>query len=147
MRNAMAHAGKTQRGIVSAWIDTAFAEADALRAKEQWRSVADQLRSRVSRLAALMNDAAANVLAYMRLTAPHRAKIHFNNPLERLNGEIKRRTDTVGICSNEADVVRLVGALLLEQNDGWVIQRRYMCLETLAPLNDAPPVSLPPVAA
>ena len=146
MRNAMAHAGKTQRRIVSAWIGTAFAEADAPRAKEQWRSVADQLRSRVPRLAALMDDAEVDVLAYMGFPAPHRAKIHSNNPLERLNGEIKRRTDTVGIFPNEAAVVRLVGALLLEQNDEWSIQRRYMSLETLAPLSDTPPVSLPSVA-
>ena len=146
MRNAMAHAGKTQRRIVSAWIGTAFAEADAPRAKEQWRSVADQLRSRVPRLAALMDDAEVDVLAYMGFPAPHRAKIHSNNPLERLNGEIKRRTDTVGIFPNEAAVVRLVGALLLEQNDEWSIQRRYMSLETLAPLSNTPPVSLPPVA-
>ena len=147
MRNAMAHAGKTQRRIVSAWIGTAFAEADAPRAKEQWRSVADQLRSRVPRLAALMDDAEVDVLAYMGFPAPHRAKIYSNNPLERLNGEIKRRTDTVGIFPNEAAVVRLVGALLLEQNDEWSIQRRYMSLETLAPLSDTAPVSLPPVAA
>ncbi len=146
MRNAMAHAGKTQRRIVLAWIGTAFAEADAPRAKEQWRSVADQLRSRVHRLAALMDDADMDVLAYMGFPAPHRAKIHSNNPLERLNGEIKRRTDTVGIFPNEAAVMRLVGALLLEQNDEWSIQRRYMSLETLAPLSDIPALSLPPVA-
>ena len=65
MRNAAAHAGQTQRRIVSAWIGTAFAEADAPRARAQWRQVADQLRSRVPRLAALMDDAEADVLAYM----------------------------------------------------------------------------------
>ena len=146
MRNAAAHAGKTQRRIVSAWIGTAFAEADAPRARAQWRQVADQLRPRVPRLAALMDDAEADVLAYMGFPTPHRPKIHSNNPLERLNGEIKRRTDTVGIFPNEAAVTRLVGAILLEQHDEWSIQRRYMSLETLAPLSDTDTVSLPPAA-
>jgi putative transposase len=76
----------------------------------------------------------------------HRAKIHSTNPLERVNCEIKRRTDVVGIFPNEAAVTRLVGAILLEQNDEWAVQRRYMSLETLAPISDAPNVSLPAVA-
>ena len=147
MRNAMAHAGKTQRRIVSAWIGTAFAEADAPGAKAQWRQVADQLRSRVPRLAALMDTAEEDVLAFMCYPKEHRAKIHSTNPLERLNGEIKRRTDVVGIFPNEAAAIRLVGAILLEQNDEWAVQRRYMSLEGLAPVSDAAAVSLPTVTA
>ena len=147
MRNAMAHAGKTQRRIVSAWIGTAFAEADAPGAKAQWRQVADQLRSRVPRLAALMDTAEEDVLAFMSYPKEHRAKIHSTNPLERLNGEIKRRTDVVGIFPNEAAAIRLVGAILLEQNDEWAVQRRYMSLEGLAPVSDVPAVSLPTVTA
>ena len=147
MRNAMAHAGKTQRRIVSAWIGTAFAQDDAETAQRQWRQVADQIRPRVGKLAALMDDAEADVLAYMRFPASHRAKIHSTNPLERLNGEIKRRSEVVGIFPNEAAVVRLVGALLLEQNDEWAVQRRYMSLETLGTMSDNPTVSLPAVAA
>ena len=147
MRNAMAHAGKTQRRIVSAWIGTAFAEADASAAKAQWRQVADQLRSRVPRLAALMDTAEEDVLAFMSYPKEHRAKIHSTNPLERLNGEIKRRTDVVGIFPNEAAAIRLVGAILLEQNDEWAVQRRYMSLEGLAPVSDDPSISLPAVAA
>ncbi len=148
MRNAMAHAGKTQRRIVSAWVGTAFAQNDAEAARKQWRHVADELRPRVSKLAALMDDAEVDVLAYMGFPAPHRVKLHSTNPLERLNGEIKRRSDVVGIFPNEVAVTRLIGALLLEQNDEWAVQRaRYMSLETIAPLSDDPDVSLPLLAA
>jgi putative transposase len=148
MRNALAHAGKTQRRIVSAWIGTAFAQDDAEAARKQWRQVADQARPRISKLAALMDDAEADVLAYMGFPAQHRTKIHSTNPLERLNGEIKRRSEVVGIFPNEAAVVRLVGALLLEQNDEWAVQRaRYMSLETIAPLSHDLGVSLPLIAA
>ncbi len=147
MRNAMAHAGKTQRRIVSAWIGTAFAQDDGDAASKQWRSVADQLRPRVPKLAALMDDAEADVLAYTTFPKEHRAKIHSTNPLERLNGEIKRRTDVVGIFPNEAAIVRLVGAILLEQNDEWAVQRRYMSLETLGSVSDTATVTLPAVAA
>jgi transposase-like protein len=148
MRNALAHAGKTQRRIVSAWIGTAFAQDDAEAARKQWRQVADQARPRISKLAALMDDAEADVLAYMGFPAQHRTKIHSTNPLERLNGEIKRRSEVVGIFPNEAAVIRLVGALLLEQNDEWAVQRaRYMTLETIAPLGHDLSVSLPLIAA
>ena len=148
MRNALAHAGKTQRRIVSAWIGTAFAQDDAAAARKQWRDVADQVRPRVPRIATLMDDAEVDVLAYMGFPAQHRAKLHSTNPLERLNGEIKRRSDVVGIFPNEAAVTRLIGALLLEQNDEWAVQRaRYMTLETIAPMSDDPMVSMPILAA
>jgi len=144
MRNALAYAGKTQRRIVSAWVGTAFAQDDAAAARKQWRQVADQARPRVPKLAALMDDAEADVLAYMSFPAQHRAKLHSTNPLERLNGEIKRRSEVVGIFPNEGAVTRLIGALLLEQNDEWAVQRaRYMSLETIAPLSDDPIVGLP----
>ena len=148
MRNAMAYAGKTQRRIVSAWVGTAFAQDDAAAARKQWREVADQARPRMPKLAKLMDDAETDVLAYMGFPGQHRVKLHSTNPLERLNGEIKRRSDVVGIFPNEAAVTRLIGALLLEQNDEWDVQRaRYMSLETIAPLSDTAPVSLPPLAA
>ena len=145
-RNAMAHAGKSQRRIVAAWIGTAFAEADQEAAHRQWRAVADQLRPRVPRLADLMDAAEHDVLAFMGFPAQHRAKISSTNPLERVNGEIKRRSDVVGIYPNEAAIRRLVGALLLEQHDEWAVQRRYMPLETMAPIGDAA-TRLPSAAA
>ena len=148
MRNALAYAGKSQRRIVSAWIGTAFAQDDATSARKQWREVADQARPRLPKLAALMDEAEADVLAYMGFPAQHRAKLHSTNSLERLNGEIKRRSDVVGIFPNEAAVERLIGALLLEQHEEWSVQRaRYMTLETIAPLGDDPLVSPPALAA
>jgi transposase-like protein len=114
----------------------------------QWRSVADQIRPKVPKLAAIMDDAEHDVLAYMTFPKEHRAKLHSTNPIERLNGEIKRRTDVVGIFPNDDAIVRLVGALLLEQNDEWAVQRaRYMTLETIAPMGDDPIISLPAVAS
>jgi putative transposase len=148
MRNALAHAGKSGRRVVSAFIATAFAQDDAEAAKQQWRKVADQLRTKLPKLAALMDDAEPDVLAYMTFPAAHRTKLHSTNPIERLNGEIKRRTEVVGIFPNEAAITRLIGAILLEQNDEWAVQRaRYMTLETIAPLGDDPIVGLPAVAA
>ena len=148
MRNALAHAGRSGRRVVSAFIATAFAQDDAEAAKGQWRRVADQLRPKVPKLARLMDEAEADVLAYMTFPAAHRTKLHSTNPLERLNGEIKRRTEVVGIFPNEAAITRLVGAILLEQNDEWAVQRaRYITLETIAPMSDDPFVSLPAVAA
>jgi transposase-like protein len=147
MRNALAHAGKSGRRVVSAFVATAFAQNDADSAKQQWRRVADQLRPKVPKLAALMDEAEPDVLAYMTFPPQHRAKLHSTNPLERLNGEIKRRTEVVGIFPNEAAITRLVGAILLEQNDEWAVQRsRYMTLETIAPIPDDPIIGLPPMA-
>ena len=148
MRNVLAHAGKSGRRVVSAFIATAFAQDDAEAAKVQWRKVADQLRPRVPKLAALMDEAEPDVLAYMGFPAAHRVKLHSTNPLERVNGEIKRRTEVVGIFPNEAAIKRLVGAILLEQNDEWAVQRaRYITLESIAPIGDDPLVSLPTLAA
>jgi transposase-like protein len=148
MRNALSYAGKTQKRVVSAWVGTAFAQDDAAAARKQWRDVADQMRPRLPKLAGLLDEAETDVLAYMDFPAQHRAKIHSTNPLERLNGEIKRRADVVGIFPNEAAVVRLIGALLLEQNDEWATQRaRYMTLETIAPMSDNTLVRMPELAA
>jgi putative transposase len=148
MRNVLAHAGKSGRRVVSAFVATAFAQEDAEAARDQWRRVADQLRPKLPKLAGFLDQAETDVLAYMTFPAAHRAKLHSTNPLERLNGEIKRRTEVVGIFPNEAAIVRLVGAILLEQNDEWAVQRcRYMTLESVGALSDDPLVSLPILAA
>jgi len=144
MRNALAHAGKSSRRVVSAFMATAFAQDSADAAKTQWRRVADQLRPKLPKLAAFMDEAETDVLAYMSFPAEHWSKLHSTNGLERLNGEIKRRTEVVGIFPNDEAIIRLVGAILLEQNDEWAVQRaRYMTLETMAALSDDPIVGLP----
>jgi putative transposase len=143
MRNILAHAGKSGRRVVSAFIGTAFAQNDAEAASLQWRRIADQLRPKLPKLARLMDEAEPDVLAYMTFPAQHRTKLHSTNPIERLNGEIKRRTEVVGIFPNEAAITRLVGALLLEQNDEWAVQRaRYMTLESITRTGDDAAVSL-----
>jgi putative transposase len=148
MRNVSAHAGKSARRVVTAFMSAAFAQDDAEAAKVQWRKVADQLRPKLPKLAGLLDQAESDVLAYMTFPTAHRAKLHSTNPLERLNGEIKRRTEVVGIFPNEAAIIRLVGAILLEQDDEWSVQRsRYLSLETIATLGDNSLVSLPDMAA
>jgi len=142
MRNALAHAPKGQRQMVAALIRTAFAQDAEADARRQWRVVADQLRAKFPKLAKLMEEAENDVLAFMAFPKAHRLQIHSTNPLERLNAEVKRRTDVVGIFPNEAAITRLVGALLLEQNDEWQLQRRYMQLEGLQQLTDNQPARL-----
>ncbi len=147
IRNALAHAGKGQRQVVLALINTVFAQESAEAASAQWRQVADQLRPKFPKLAVLMDGAEGDVLAFMSFPKAHRLQIHSTNPLERLNAEIKRRTDVVGIFPNEPAITRLVGALLLEQNDEWQLQRRYMQLEGLQSLSDNQPARLSAVIA
>ena len=148
MRNALAHANKNGRRVVSAFIATAFAQGSPDAAGKQWRHVADQLRAKLPKLAVLLDEAEVDVLAFMNFPREHWDKISSTNPIERLNGEIKRRADVVGIFPNDDAIVRLVGAILMEQNDEWAVQRaRYMTLETIAPISDNPIVILPAVAA
>ena len=147
LRNALAHAGKGQRQMVLAAINTAFAQDSFETASAQWRVVADQLRVKLPKLGDLMDGAETEVLSFMAFPKAHRTQIHSTNPLERLNAEVKRRTDVVGIFPNESAVIRLVGALLLEQNDEWQLQRRYMQLEGLASLSDNQPARLSAVVS
>jgi putative transposase len=143
MRNALAHVPKGQHSMVAAAIRTAFAQETPATASTAWRHVADQLRPRFGKLARLMDEAESDVLAYKGFPAAHWAKLHSTNPLERLNKEVKRRADVVGIFPNEASIIRLVGAILLEQNDEWQLQHRYMTLETITGLAEDLTFTLP----
>lgn len=148
MRNAMAHVGVKQRAMVAAAIRTAFTQETAEAAHAEWRAVAGRLRERFPKLAALMDAAEHDVLAHMGFPKEHWPQLHSTNPIERLNGEIKRRTDVVAIFPNEAAIVRLIGALLLEQNDEWAASRsRYMSLEKLAQVSDDPQAGQKRIAA
>ncbi len=147
MRNALGHVTAKQRPAVAAMLKTIFAQETAKEAHAQWNTVADALRDRAPKLAEMMDGAREDVLAYMAFPKDHWPKISSTNPIERLNGEIKRRANVVGIFPNDDAVVRLVGALMLEQNDEWAVSRRYMSLESLNAVSDDPLVSLPAVAA
>src|SRR3954466_296493 len=131
----------------SAMLKTIFAQDTAENARQQWASVADALRERFPKLAELMDASREDVLVYMTFPREHWAQIASTNPLERLNREIKRRSDVVGIFPNDRAVIRLVGALMLEQNDEWAVTRRYMSLESLSALSDDPVLRLSAVAA
>ena len=147
MRNALASANVKQRGMVAAAIRTAFTQETEADAHAEFRAVADRLRERFPRVSAVMDAAEHDVLAYMSFPKSHWPQIHSTNPIERLNLEVKRRTNVVQIFPNEDAIVRLVGALLLEQNDEWSVCRRYMSLETLAGLCDDAAVRLTAIAA
>jgi putative transposase len=147
MRNAMAHLAPKQRPAVVAMLKTIFAQEDAEAAREQWASVADALRERCPKLVELMDRSREEVLVYMSFPREHWGQIASTNPLERLNGEIKRRADVVGIFPNDRAIIRLVGALMLEQNDEWAVSRRYMSLESLSSLSDDPVRRLSAVTA
>jgi putative transposase len=134
MRNALSLVPKAAQQMVGATIRTVFAQPDAESARQQWRRVADGFRPRFPKLAELMDGAEEDVLAYAAFPAEHWQKVWSNNPLERLNKEVKRRTNVVGIFPNEAAVIRLVGAVLSEQHDEWQVGKRYFSAGSLAKL-------------
>ncbi len=151
MRCALARVPKSQQTMVAAALRQAFLQADPDTAHQTWRQAADQLRPRWPKLAAFMDESEHDVLAFMAFPVQHRTKLHSTNPLERLNKEVKRRADVVGIFPDERSIVRLIGAVLLEQNDEWQLQHRYMQVEAMAELlqpgSEADPLRLPPKAA
>jgi transposase-like protein len=146
-RNLLGHAAPKQRAAVAAMIRTIFAQDTKAEAFAQWDKVADALRAKHDKLGALMDASREDVLAYMDYPKEHWAQIASTNPLERVNKEIKRRADVVGIFPNDEAVLRLVGALMLEQSDEWAVSRRYFSLESLARLADTDPCGPPALAA
>ena len=145
IRNALALVPKTAASMVAATIRTVFVQPDAASAREQWQRVIDNLGPNFPRLAQLLEEAEDDVLAYLAFPLEHWRQIWSNNPLERVNREVKRRTDVVGIFPNPASVIRLVGMVLAEQHDEWQVSRRYFSAESLAKLKEAQ--EAPPLAA
>jgi putative transposase len=135
IRNALAHVSRGQHTVVAAAIRQAFDQPDRAHAGETWRKVAEQLRPRWPKLADLMDASEHDVLAYMSFPRQHRTKLHSTNPIERLNKEVKRRADVVGIFPNEASIMRLIGAVLFEANDEWQTSSRYMMVEAFAQID------------
>ena len=142
MRDVLAHVQKRHQSMVAAAIRTTFAQQGGAEARAQWRETADSLRSRFAKVAKMMDAAEDEVLAHTAFPAAHWSKIASTNPLERVNKEVKRRSDVVGIFPNEAAITRLVGAVVLEQSEEWQVGRCYMAKHSLAELhhedNDEP---------
>jgi transposase-like protein len=134
VRDALAYVPKGAQEMVAATIRTVFAQPEPAQARETWRRVADSLRGRFPRVAQLMDDAEDDVLAYLAFPREHWRQIWSNNPLERLNKEIKRRSDVVGIFPNDAAVLPLLGMVLAEQHDEWQVGRKYFSAESLVKL-------------
>jgi transposase-like protein len=147
MRNALAYAPAKQRAAVAAMLKTIFAQDTKTEAMAQWNTVADALREKQPRLGAMMDTSREDVLAYMDFPKEHWPQIASTNPLERINKEVKRRADVIGIFPNDEAIIRLVGAQMLETNDEWAVARRYMSLEALARVIHTDAVRLPAVVA
>jgi transposase-like protein len=132
MRNLLATVPHGTREPIAAIVRTIFAQPDYASALSQLKKVADGLRKRLPAAAALLEDAAEDILAHKHFPEEHRRQLHSTNPLERLNKEIKRRSNVVGIFPNVRATIRLIGAILLEQDDEWAVaERRYFSIESM----------------
>ena len=151
MRNALSYVLKAQQSMAAAALRQAFIQPDRASANQALRHVADQLRDKWPKLGTFIDDSETDVLAHMDLPIQHRARIHSTNSLERLNKEVKRCADVVGIFSNKGSIIRLIGAVLLEAKDEWQTQHRYMQAEPMAelvtPIINVEPAQIAAVAA
>ena len=131
LRDMLGHVARAQQPLVSGAIRGIFTAASAAEAAERLGQVVDQLGPHAAKVARLLEDAEADLLAFYAFPAEHWSKLRSTNPLERVNREIGRRTDVVGIFPNDAALLRLAGALLVEQNEEWLVARRYLSQESL----------------
>ena len=134
LRDMQGHVHRSQQQMVAAAIRQVFAAGDAAEARTRLAGVVAGLEAAAPKVALLLEAAEEELLAFMAFPAEHWTKLRSTNPLERLNKEIARRSDVVGIYPNDASLVRLAGALLIEQNDEWLVGRRYLSAESLAGL-------------
>jgi transposase-like protein len=132
MRNLLTRVPKSAQGFVATMVRTIFAQPDAATVREQHARIVAQLATRFPEAAALLDEAGPDLLAFTGFPKEHWRQLWSNNSLERLNKEIRRRTDVVGIFPDRASIVRLVGAVLAEQNDEWAVARRYMSAESIS---------------
>ena len=132
MRNLLSKVPRSAQPFVATLVRTVFAQPDAASVWAQLDRVVDQLQGRFAEVATALVDMAPDLLAFTAFPKEHWRQCWSNNPQERLNKELRRRTDVVGIFPNRAAVIRLVGAVLAEQNDEWLVARRYMSPELLA---------------
>jgi len=132
VRNMHQHCRPSQRGLVSAALRELFNADGREQARERVGEVIARLQNPAPKVAQLLEEAEEDLLAFYAFPQPHWTKLRSTNPLERVNREIGRRTDVVGIFPNDRATIRLAGALLIEQNDEWLVGRRYLSVESLA---------------
>ena len=132
VRNMKGHCRRSEQGMVAAALREIFDAHDRAQAQERLGAVLERFRGSLPKVAELLEEAEEDLLAFYAFPAQHRSKLRSTNPLERLNKEIGRRSDVVGIFPNDASALRLVGAMLIEQNDEWLVCRRYLSEESLA---------------
>jgi putative transposase len=147
VRNAMGLVPKSAQQMVGATIRTVFSQPDVAGTKEQWERVTESFRGRFDRVAELMDESREDVLAYLAFPSAHWRQVWSTNPLERLNRELGRRTDVVGIFPNDAALIRLAGSVLAEQHDEWQVSRRYFSTESMALLEQPKEVQPTPMLA
>ena len=142
MRNLLAHVPRADKSMVAAVLRTIFAQPDRQAASQQLRLIVQAAEQRWPKAAEVLASAEDDILAYMSFPQEHWTRIYSTNPLERLNKEIKRRIDVVGVFPNEQALERLAGAVLMEISDEWQVQHRYFSQESMRKLTQ-PELALP----
>ena len=143
MRNVLAYVPHGEKALVGALLRTIFTQPSRTEAEVQWQQVYEQMRKRWPQAASVMAEAREDVLAYMHFPAEHWTRLYSTNPLERLNKEVKRRTNVVGVFPDVAATIRLVGAVLQEIDDEWQAGKRYFSQESMRKLYDTDNLTAP----